>query len=218
MRKKHIALSAIGVFGLSLLLILAILFNPYRIDSTLQFTSEHIYIGAGLLFLLRITGVILPFIPAGIISFALIPIFGWKLAFFCTASGIFTGTSIAFFLARTYREPLVERFASIKRIHKLEKQITGKKQFLALVAFRIFTVPVVDISSYAAGLTKVSFKKFALASLVATLPQMLTFYFGEEAYRRIFGKDFFIGILAVLIIGSIYFIIKRYKVKLKAQS
>ena len=217
MRKKHMAISAVGISGLLVLLIVLILFNPYRLDSTLNFTSEHIYIGAILLVLLRIIGMVVPMIPGGIVSFAVVPIFGWFATYVYTATGIFIGTSIAFFLARTYREPLVGRFVSLKRIHELEKEISGKKEFLAILAFRLFTVPVVDISSYIAGITKISYKKFALATFLATLPETLIFYFGEEIYKRLFGKSLFIGVITMLIIGSIYFIIKRYRFKLKGK-
>lgn len=215
MRKKHIAISTVGIFGLLVLLIVLILFNPYRLDSTLNFTSEHIYIGAILLVLLRIVGMIIPMIPAGIVSFAVVPIFGWFATYVYTTTGIFIGTSIAFFLARIYRKPLLARFLSLKRINEVEKQLSGKKEFIALVAFRLFTVPVVDISSYVAGFTKISYKKFALATFLATLPLNLTYYFGETFYKVIFGKNIFIGIIAILILGSIYFIIKRYRFRLK---
>ncbi len=217
MRKKHIAISAVGIFGLLVLLIVIILFNPYRLQSTLAFTAEHLYVGAILLVLLRIIGMIVPIIPGGIVSFAVIPIFGWFVTYICTALGIFIGTSIAFWLARIYKEPLLARFVSLKRIHELEKEISGKKEFIALVAFRLFTVPVVDISSYVAGFTKISYKKFALATFLATLPLNLTYYFGETFYKIIFGKNIFIGIIVILIIGSIYFIIKRYRFKLKGK-
>lgn len=217
MRKKHIAISSIGIFGLIVLLLVLIFFNPYRLDSTLEFTAEHLYIGAVLLVLLRILGMVVPMIPGGIVSFAVIPIFGWFATYVYTALGIFIGTSIAFWLGRIYGEPLITKFVSLKKIHELEKELSGKKEFFALVAFRLFTVPVVDISSYVAGITKVSYKKFALATFLATLPLNLTFYFGEEIYRRIFGKNLYVGVISILIIGSIYFIIKRYRIKVKGQ-
>ena len=215
MRKKHIAISSIGIFGLIVLLLVLIFFNPYRLDSTLEFTSEHLIIGAILLILLRTLSNVLPAIPGGMIVFSTVPIFGWFVAFLCNMTGILLGASIAFFLARVYREPLVSRFASLNKIHELEKQVSGKKGFMALVAFRLFTVPVVDISSYVVGLTKISFPKFIFATFIATLPTIATFYFGDEIYKKIFEKSLFVGIIVMLIIGSIYFIIKRYKTKFK---
>lgn len=216
MRKKRLAIGTLGILGLIALLLVIIFFNPYRLDSTLEFTSEHLIIGAILLILLRTLSNVLPAIPGGMIVFSTIPIFGWFVAFLCNVIGILLGASIAFFLARIYREPLVSRFASLNNIHKLGKQVSGKKQFIALVAFRLFTVPVVDISSYVIGLTKISYPKFFVATFIATLPTIATFYFGDEIYRRIFGKSLFVGITTMLIIGSIYFIIKRYRIKLRA--
>ncbi len=217
MRRKHIAISGVAILILLVLLLVFIFFNPYQLSSTLKFTQNHLYIGAILLVLLRVVGMIMPMIPGGIVSFALIPIFGWFPTYIYTALGIFIGTSIAFLLARTYKKPLLARFVSLKKIEETEKQLSGKKGFLALVAFRLFTVPVVDISSYVAGFTKISYKKFALASFLATLPLNLTYYFGEAFYKVIFGQSIFIGIIIILIIGSIYFIIKRYRFKLKGK-
>ncbi|MDP2638110.1 MAG: VTT domain-containing protein [Candidatus Levybacteria bacterium] len=216
MRKKHIMIG--GAILMLLALPLALIFlNLYKPDLKLEFSSEHLIIGAIFLILIRTLSNVLPAIPGGMIAFSTIPIFGWLIAFLCNMVGILLGASIAFFLARTYREPLVSRFTSLNNIHKLEKQVTGKKQFMALVAFRLFTVPVVDISSYVIGLTKISFPKFALATFIATIPTIATFYFGSEIYKRVFGKNLFLGIITILIIGSIYFIIKRYQIKVKGQ-
>jgi uncharacterized membrane protein YdjX (TVP38/TMEM64 family) len=217
MRKKRIALGFVGILSLIALLFVLIFFNPYQLSSTLKFTSEHLIIGAILLILLRTLSNIIPVIPAGMIIFAAVPILGWFIAFICNLIGILLGTSTAFFLARIYREPLVSRFASLNNIHKLEKKVQGKKQFLALVAFRLFTVPVVDISSYVVGLTKISYLKFVFATFLASLPTIAAFYLGNEVYKRIFGKNMFVGIATILIVGSIYFIIKRYKTKLKIE-
>ncbi len=218
MRKKQLAIGSIGILSLIALLFVIIFFNPYKFNSTLEFTSEHLIIGAILLVLIRALSNVLPAIPGGMIAFSAVPIFGWLTAFICNMLGILLGASIAFFLARIYREPLVTRFTSLSKIHKLEKQVSGKKQFMALVAFRLFTVPVVDISSYVVGLTKISFPKFVVATFLATLPTIATFYFGDEIYKRIFGKSLFVGLTTVLILGSIYFIIKRYKPKLKVKN
>lgn len=212
---KRIAIGLIGILALITLLLILMFFNPYKLNSTLEFTAEHLTIGSILLILIRALSNVFPVIPGGMIAFALVPILGWLSSFICNTLGILLGASIAFFLARIYREPLVERFASLNKIHDLERSITGKKKFIALVAFRLFTVPVVDISSYVVGLTKISYFKFILATILATLPTITVFYFGSEIYRRIFGKNLFWGMLTILILGSIYLIIKRQKLKIK---
>jgi uncharacterized membrane protein YdjX (TVP38/TMEM64 family) len=211
MHKKRLAVGLIGTLALIALLLVLVFFNPYKLNSTLEFTSQHLIIGSLLLVLLRTISNIFPVIPGGMIAFATVPILGWFVAFACNTLGIMLGASIAFFLARIYREPLVQRFATLNKIRELEKQITGKQEFIALVAFRLFTVPVVDISSYVIGLTEINYVKFLAATFIAALPTAFVFYFGSEVYGRIFGKNLFMGVATILILGSIYFIIKRHK-------
>ena len=218
MHKKRLTIGLIGILALIALLLVLVFFNPYKLNSTLEFTSQHLIIGSLLLVLLRTISNIFPVIPGGMIAFATVPILGWFVAFACNTLGIMLGASIAFFLARIYREPLVQRFATLNKIRELEKQITGKQEFIALVAFRLFTVPVVDISSYVIGLTEINYVKFLAATFIAALPTAFVFYFGSEVYRRIFGKNLFMGVATILILGSIYFIIKRHKTKLKIRN
>ncbi|MBI2028675.1 MAG: TVP38/TMEM64 family protein [Candidatus Levybacteria bacterium] len=217
MRKKYIAISILALIALSLLLAFFIFINPYKLAET-TFTKEHLYIAAFSLVLIRIIGIVFPFIPGGIVSFALVPLLGWFNTYVYTVTGIFIGTSLAFWLARKYREPLVAKFIPLQKIRQLEKQMSTKKQFLAIVALRLFTVPVIDFSSYIAGFTKISYKKFAAATLIASLPDILIFYLGEEAYKRFFGDSLFVGAIILLIMALIYFIIKRYNYKKKSAS
>jgi len=211
MRKKHIFISLVVILLLSSLTIVVILSKPSTIDAGIDFAERRKVIGPLLLIVWRILGIIFPALPAGVISFAVVPIFGWLNTYIYTLSGILVGTSVAFFLARTFREKLVQRFMPLKKIHKLEGEISKKKEFLAIVALRLFTVPVMDFSSYIAGLTKISYKKFMLATLLASIPDIFIFYIGEEAYKKIFGKSVFLAVIALLTIASIYYIYKKYK-------
>ncbi|MEK7534319.1 MAG: VTT domain-containing protein [Patescibacteria group bacterium] len=211
MRKKHIFISLAVVLLLFSLVVVVILSRPSNIDAGIDFVGRHTVIGPLLLIVWRILGIVFPALPAGVISFAVVPIFGWLHTYIYTLSGILVGTSVAFFLARTFREKLVQRFMPLQKIHKLEGEISKKKQFLAIVALRLFTVPVMDFSSYIAGLTKISYKKFMLATLFASVPDIFIFYIGEEVYKKIFGKSVFVAVIALLTIASIYYIYKKYK-------
>jgi uncharacterized membrane protein YdjX (TVP38/TMEM64 family) len=217
MARKHLTAGFIGILSLIALLLILVFLNPFQVNSALEFISRHPITGAVFLILLRTLSSIFPVIPGGIIIFAAVPLLGWFTAFVCNATGLLLGKSAAFFLARIYREPLVKRFVSLKKIHEAEKKLTGKKQFAALVAFKLFTVPVVDISSYIVGLTKISYSKFSLATFIAALPTIISFYFGNEIYKRIFGNNLVVGIAAILIAGIIYLII-RYGFKPKTKN
>ena len=207
MRKR----SFFPVFGL-LILFLVIVYLVFKNSPQQVITAikTHPYLGALLLILWRIVGIIFPAIPAGVVSFAAVPIFGWLKTYLYTLTGIMIGTSISFFLARKFREPLVKRFVSVKRLHELEDKLTERQKFWAIVGIRLFTVPVMDFSSYAAGLTKISFPKFFLATLIASLPDIAIFYFGEQLYKTFFGKSIIIAVGGLFFIASGYFILKRF--------
>lgn len=209
MRKKYI----IFIFTVFAFLIglagLTIFSKSSNIDRGIEFTGNHTVVGPLLLVVWRVAGTIFPFFPAGIVSFAVVPIFGWLNTYIYTLIGIVIGTSIAFFLARIFREHLVERFIPLKKIHKLQDEISKKKEFMAIVVLRLFTVPVMDFSSYIAGLTKISYRKFLLATILASIPDIFIFYIGEEVYRKVFGKSVFVAVIGLLVIGFSYYIFKK---------
>ena len=207
MRKRNSFL----IFGLLILVLIGVYFffrnSPEQVILAIK---THPYLGPLLLILWRIIGIIFPAIPAGVVSFAVVPIFGWLRTYLYTVTGIMIGTSISFFLARKFREPLVKRFIPIKKIHKLEDRLSERQKFLGLVAIRLFTVPVMDFSSYAAGLTRISFPKFFLATLIASIPDIGIFYFGEKLYETIFGRSVIIAVGALFFMGTGYFVLKRF--------
>ena len=207
MRKRNSFL----IFGLLILVLIGVYFffrnSPEQVILAIK---THPYLGPLLLILWRIIGIIFPAIPAGVVSFAVVPIFGWLRTYLYTVTGIMIGTSISFFLARKFREPLVERFVPLKKLHKLEGELSEKQKFMAIVLIRLFTVPVMDFSSYAAGLTRISFPKFFLATLIASLPDIAIFYFGEQLYKTVFGKSVIIAVGALFFLGAGYFIVKRF--------
>ena len=210
MRKKYVFIVLASGILLIALAFAAMFSKASNVEAGIVFVGRHTIVGPIILILWRVFGIIVPAIPAGVISFAAVPIFGWLHTYIYTLSGILAGTSLAFFLARIFREKLVARFMPLQKIHKLESEMSKKKEFFAIVALRLFTAPVMDFSSYIAGLTKISYKKFLLATLVASLPDIFIFYIGEETYKRFFGKSIFIAVIVLFVIALTYFIYKKY--------
>lgn len=213
MSKRSRILILVGFLLLALILIAILtIFSVSRnfSDNLIYLVKTQPYLGPIVLIFLRVIGIIIPTIPAGIISFATIPIFGWFGTYIYTVIGILIGTSISFFLARRFKEPLVAKFVPLKKLHKLEGELSERKRFLAIVLLRLFTVPVMDFSSYAAGLTRISFPKFFLATLLASLPDIAIFYFGERLYQTFFGRQIIVAVGALFFLAAGYFIIKRF--------
>src|SRR3990167_2388589 len=205
MRKRSYFL----IFGLIVLILAGVyLVSKNSPQQVILLIKTHSYLGPTLLILWRTVGIIFPAIPAGVVSFASVPIFGWLKTYLYTLTGILIGTSISFFLARRFKEPLVGRFVPLKKLHQLEGELSERKRFLAVVALRLFTVPVMDLSSYAAGLTRISFPKFFLATLIASIPDIGIFYFGEKLYQTFFGRSVIIAVGALFFLSAGYFITK----------
>lgn len=209
MKKGHFSLLGFLLLFIIFIFIIYTISNNY-IDELIKIIQDNPFIGPLLLIIWRVIGIIVPAIPSGVISFAVVPVFGWLKTYLYTLTGILIGTSISFWLARKFREPLVTRFVPLGKLHKLEGELTDRKRFAAILAIRLFTVPVMDFSSYAAGLTRISFPKFFLATLIASLPDIAIFYFGEQLFKTFFGKSVIVAVGALFFIATGYFIVKRF--------
>jgi len=147
-------------------------------------SAEHTILVPFLLVSWRVLAIIIPPIPGATMSLALLPILGWFKVFIYTNLGILIGTSTAFFLARHFREPLVHKFMPLKHFAKWQSKISEETEFVAFLGIRLATGPIIDFVSYIAGLSKISFTKFFLATLVSILPDAFIFYVGETIYHK----------------------------------
>ncbi|MEK7185948.1 MAG: hypothetical protein AAB675_01125, partial [Patescibacteria group bacterium] len=107
MLKKRNLLILFFISIIALLLFTIFIISRNFSQDLISIFKENPFIGPVLLVLWRILGIIVPAIPAGIVSFAAVPIFGWFATYIYTLTGIMLGTSISFFLARRFKEPLV---------------------------------------------------------------------------------------------------------------
>jgi uncharacterized membrane protein YdjX (TVP38/TMEM64 family) len=167
-----------------LLVIIMYLWMPDNTASLSTFFSEHTLLGPILLILWRITSIVIPPIPGGIISIAMIPVFGWFASFLYATIGVLIGCCVAFLLARRYREKVVKRFISLQQIHQWESKLSQNQEFWAFVMIRFTTGPVMDFMSYIAGLSKISFQKFFVVTLITLLPDALYYYAGDKIYQQ----------------------------------
>lgn len=111
--------------------------------------------------------VILPFFPAALTCVAGVILFGpvWGLVY--NYIGICLGSFGAFFISKRYGQALVENMMSEKIFARYEKSLKDGKTFDRLFMFGIFA-PIApdDALCYLAGLTNMTFKKFALIILL----------------------------------------------------
>lgn len=150
-----------------------------------QIVVDYPLIAPILFMIIRSSSVIIPPIPGIVFDLPAIVIFGWVRGFIYAEMGIMLGAMLAFWVARRFREPLVKRLTSLKKVHEWETRASENKKFWTLVAIRLPTNPLFDYISYAAGLTKISPTKFFFSSLLGNIPSMfLVFYFGGASFQK----------------------------------
>lgn len=209
MKKKYWAwLAAFLTIFLTILLIIIV---PANQDAITQFAIQHPILAPFIVIVLRIIAMVIPPIPGGIFSYALIPTFGWFLSYLYASIGVTIGAIIAFLIARKFREPVIARFVPLQQLHKWENTLSSRTEFTAFLMIRLTTGPIMDFISYIAGLTKISFPKFLLATIIAELPSMIGYYLGEEVYQQFAAQDNqYAGVLMVIVFAIVLYFFKDH--------
>ena len=144
-------------------------------------------------------------------SFAFIPILGWFWAWLYGSIGVIIGVTVAFYIARRFREPVVARFVPLKKLHVWEDKLSKRTEFLAFLGIRITTGPILDFISYVAGLSKISYKKFLAATLIAQIPEAIWYYFGGSLFERLSRtQSIASAAILVIILVTAFYIVKNH--------
>lgn len=166
-----------------------VLVVPANIAQIVEFTKSHPVLAPALIMGWRTLAIVVPPIPGGVVSWALLPAFGWFWSFVFATFGMLTGAVIAFSLARHFRERLVRKFVPLQELAAWEERVSAKTEFFAFLVLRITTGPVMDFISYLAGLSKISFKSFFFATALSLLPEALFYYLGDKLYHTVYQEN-----------------------------
>lgn len=210
MKKKYWGwITAVITITLTLALVIIV---PANQEAITAFAIQHPILAPFIVILLRILAMVIPPIPGGIFSYALIPTFGWLLSYIYAFIGVTIGAVIAFVIARKFREPLIAKFVPLQQLHKWENQLSSRTEFMAFLIIRLTTGPIMDFISYVAGLTRISFKKFLLVTMIAELPSMVGYYLGEEVYQQFAAQDNqYVGVVLLIVIAFAFYFFKDHE-------
>lgn len=184
---------------------------PSNLDAIIAFAKEHTFLAPFLVIFWRILAIVIPPLPGGVVSLALLPAFGWFWSFIFSSLGMLIGTSLAFALARKFREPFVKRFVPLQELHHWEEKLSARTEFLGFLVLRFTTGPVMDFISYLAGLSKISYPRFILATLISLLPDTILYYAGEEFYMNLYTKDAYWGLVIFAVVVITAYVIYKSK-------
>lgn len=155
-------------------------------------------IGPLVIISLMMLAVVISPLPSAPIALASGAVFGHTLGTIYIIIGAGLGSFIAFFIARLTGLPLVSKIIG-NRISL--KQFDSQNSLMAVVFIsRLLPFLSFDLISYAAGLTSISFMRFAIATVFGLIPaSFLLAHFGGEMVQ----VDFKSMTLFVLIVGFV---------------
>lgn len=190
-----------------LVIFLPLLFSNQYQSYTLNLIEKFPYLASVIIVVFRFLAVVLVPLPGGAVSLASVAILPWYEALIWNYLGASIGAIAAFFIARKFREPAVARFVTLGKVHQWQDKIFHKRQFWGFMGLRLTSTVAFDFVSYAAGLTKISFRTFIISILIIDLPvNVLFFYSAGQALK--YGVLILAALTGVLAVG-IYILGKR---------
>ena len=153
---------------------------------------------------------ILFIVPTSLLTVIAGNIFGPFVGLALSMFSSFIAASIAFYLARFFGKPFVDKLIGEKTL-KLDDNIE-KNGFIIMLLMRLSIVFPFDPLCYASGLTKIKYRDFILGTMLGILPEMLVYSFMGKNISHPFSKVFILPILFVMLLALIsYYVYKKYK-------
>ena len=194
------------------LIVIAVITLQHRWDLASFFKTDNIkqwlndagslapllYIG------IMMAAVVISPIPSLPLDIAAGAFFGPFLGTVYSVIGASAGAATSFVIARLFGREFVEKFLGghINFCSQCSDKLLTKIVYFS----RLLPVISFDVISYGAGLTKMSLKKFIMATFLGMIP--LTFVYNYSGSVMVFGKGltFFLGVFMVLL----FFLIPKW--------
>ncbi len=154
--------------------------------------------------LLMAMAVVISPIPSLPLDIAAGAFFGPFMGTVYSVTGALTGSVISFMIARVLGRDIMEKFPG----GHVNFCTTCSDKLLTKIVFISRLLPVVsfDVVSYGAGLTKMSLKKFSLATFLGMIP--LTFLYNYSGSVLVFGKGLTFGLGIVMVV--LFFLLPKW--------
>ncbi len=126
--------------------------------------------------------------------------------------GASLGAYLAFGISRYFGKEAVQRWFG-QRLGKVE-QITEGKGFQTILILRLIPLIPFDAINYGAGLSKVSFRDYAIATSLGILPAAFAFNNLGHSFHNVFSWQFILAVTFVVLLSltaPLYRYIKKRK-------
>ncbi|MHC4606597.1 MAG: glycosyltransferase [Planctomycetota bacterium] len=212
-KSRSFFLGALKVLSLPVLVLLAVLVLAEIGGGSLTADRERMQaaiLGMGILapliFVALCTLKPLVLVPFSGLAIVAGTVFGLLHGTLLVAAGGITGAVVGFYFARVYGRSLIERYIS-RRFPKAEEWM-AREGWAAVLFLRLLNVPW-DWVSYAAGLSKIRFRPFMLATLIAVLPIAFIGTFLGASIWSFPSAEFFLAFGVIIAFGTATFLVRR---------
>ncbi|HLJ73211.1 MAG TPA: VTT domain-containing protein [Thermoanaerobaculia bacterium] len=117
-------------------------------------------------------------VPASIFIITAGIVWGWKLGVTYAMAGAMLGASASYFAGRFLGEGLLERFG---RAGEAVSRQVSRNGFVSMLIARLIPGPPFAVWNYAAGIARMNFGEYFLATLIGTLPAHIVFAYCADA-------------------------------------
>lgn len=167
---------------------------------------------APVIYIAMFTIIPLTLFPDAVLAVAGGMIFGLGLGTFYTIIGAVCGGTLSFFISRIFGRGLVEKL--IKGKGEWFEDGIEKRGFLFILMLRLIPLVPFDVISYGAGLSKIRYKDFAVATSVGIIPGVWVYVnLGDKS-----GNPFsvqFLGAILILVLLMIFSCFMKKKISIK---
>lgn len=171
------------------------------------------------------------FLPGSVLTLGAGFLFGVPVGLLCAWTGATLGACSAFLVGRTLMRDWVSRKVAGNPKFAAIDEAVGNEGFKIVFLLRLSPVFPFNLLNYALGLTKVSFKNYAVASMIGMLPGGLMYvYFGSAARSLtdvaagnveggLAGQVFFwMGLVATILVAAVVTRLARKSLKAAEES
>jgi len=149
-------------------------------------------------------------IPTSLLTVIAGNIFGPFIGLLLSMFSSFIAASLAFYLARFFGKPFVDKLIGGKAL-KLDEDIE-KNGFTIMLLMRLSIVFPYDPLCYASGLTKIKYRDYILGTMLGILPEMAVYSFMGKNISNPLSVEFILPIISVMMLAVIsYFVYKKLK-------
>jgi uncharacterized membrane protein YdjX (TVP38/TMEM64 family) len=157
--------------------------SPY-FESFQIWTQQNLLLFYLSLFTAKVLAIVWPPLPGSLFTLGSIPLIGWAESFLIDLAGALTGASIAYFLGRKYGYRFLEKIFNDELVRKIrETHIKPDREIESILIGRIVgNGNLMELVCYGAGVLRVRYHNFLIASFLAGLISLPIYYLGGNLF------------------------------------